>query len=48
MLNTLMARDKNTVFLIDQHAFLKDNFMKSDTGSLSENRSDVKIEKKLS
>ena len=49
MLNTLMARDKNTVFEIDPTFALKEyNFMKSDTVSLSESRSDVRaIEKTI-
>ena len=48
-LNTLMARDKNTVFEIDPAFALKEyNFMLSDTVSLSENRSDVRaIEKTI-
>jgi hypothetical protein len=47
-LNTLMAR--NTGFEIESDFALKEfNPMKADTGSLSENRSDVKaIEKQLS
>ncbi|MFV8465794.1 TolC family protein [Flavobacterium sp. LB1P62] len=49
MLNTLMARDKNTSFEIDSTYKLKDfDVMKSDTTSLSQNRSDVKaIEKTM-
>ncbi|MEZ7497495.1 TolC family protein [Flavobacterium sp. Arc3] len=49
MLNTLMARDKNTVFEIESNFTLKEyDFMKSDTVSLSENRSDVRaIEKTI-
>jgi outer membrane protein TolC len=49
MLNTLMARDKNTVFEIESDFTLKEyGFMKSDTVSLSENRSDVRaIEKTI-
>jgi hypothetical protein len=45
-----MARDKNTGFEIESDFALKEfNPMKADTGSLSENRSDVKaIEKQLS
>ena len=49
MLNTLMARDKNTVFEIDETYEIKvfDSAI-SDTTSLSKNRSDVKaIEKTL-
>lgn len=49
MLNTLMARDKNTDFDIDTTYQLKDfEFTKSDTISLSKNRSDIKaIEKTI-
>lgn len=49
MLNTLMARDKKTVFEIDEAYELKDfNLAISDTISLSKNRSDVKaIEKTM-
>jgi outer membrane protein TolC len=49
MLNTLMSRDKNTVFEIDSTYTLNDfDFRKSDTTSLSQNRSDVKaIEKTI-
>jgi hypothetical protein len=49
-LNTLMARDKKHCFEIESDFALKEfNPMKADTGSLSENRSDVKaIEKQLS
>lgn len=43
MLNTLMARDKNTAFTIDENYKLTDfNTLVSDTTSLSKNRSDVK------
>lgn len=43
VLNTLMARDKNTVFEIEPDFTVKEfNLVKSDTISLSENRSDVK------
>lgn len=43
MLNTLMSRDKNSSFEIDEQYKLIDfNTMKSDTTSLSENRSDIK------
>lgn len=43
MLNTLMARDKNTAFAIDENYKLIDfNTLISDTTSLSKNRSDVK------
>ncbi|MDP1813255.1 MAG: TolC family protein [Leadbetterella sp.] len=43
MLNTLMARDKNTAFEIDEAYKIKDfNLAISDTTSLSKNRSDVK------
>ena len=43
MLNTLMARDKNTDFDIDTTYQVKDfDFTKSDTTSLSKNRSDIK------
>jgi outer membrane protein TolC len=43
MLNTLMARDKNTAFEIDEAYEIKDfNLAISDTTSLSKNRSDVK------
>jgi outer membrane protein TolC len=47
MLNTLMARDKNTPFEIDETYEIKDfNLAISDTTSLSKNRSDVQaIEK---
>jgi outer membrane protein TolC len=47
MLNTLMARDKNTAFEIDETYEIKDfNLAISDTISLSKNRSDVQaIEK---
>jgi outer membrane protein TolC len=42
MLNTLMARDKNTVFDIDPiYALNEFDVMESDSSSLSENRSDV-------
>ena len=49
MLNTLMARDKNTAFEIDETYEIKDfNSAISDTTSLSKNRSDVKaIEKTM-
>ncbi|TRX16010.1 TolC family protein [Flavobacterium franklandianum] len=49
MLNTLMARDKNTAFEIDENYEVKDfNLAISDTTSLSKNRSDVKaIEKTM-
>jgi outer membrane protein TolC len=49
MLNTLMARDKNTSFKIDETYKLNDfDAIKSDTTSLSLNRSDVKaIEKTM-
>jgi outer membrane protein TolC len=49
VLNTLMARDKNTTFEINSsYKFLDVNEMKSDTTSLSKNRSDVKaIEKTM-
>lgn len=49
MLNTLMARDKNTAFEIDETYEIKDfNSVVSDTTSLSKNRSDVKaIEKTM-
>jgi len=49
MINTLMARDKNTVFDIDSTYQLNDfETIKSDTVSLSQNRSDVKaIEKTI-
>jgi len=49
MLNTLMARDKNTAFEIDEAYELKDfNLVISDTTSLSKNRSDVQaIEKTM-
>jgi len=49
MLNTLMARDKNTAFKIDENYKLKDfNAIILDTISLSQNRSDVKaIEKTI-
>lgn len=49
MLNTLMARDKNTSFEIDETYKLNDfDAIKSDTTSLSQNRSDVKaIEKTM-
>lgn len=49
MLNTLMARDKNTAFAIDENYKLTDfNTLVSDTTSLSKNRSDVKaIEKTM-
>jgi outer membrane protein TolC len=49
MLNTLMSRDKNTAFEIDSTYTLNDfDFKKSDTTSLSQNRSDVKaIEKTI-
>jgi outer membrane protein TolC len=48
-LNTLMARDKSTVFEIESDFALKEfNSIKDDRGSLSENRSDVKaIEKTM-
>lgn len=43
VLNTLMARDKNTVFEINPSYSLNEfNFMVVDTTSLSQNRSDVK------
>lgn len=49
MLNTLMARDKNTVFDIDStYKTIDFNAVKSDTISLSQNRSDVQaIEKTM-
>ncbi|WP_310555073.1 TolC family protein [Flavobacterium sp.] len=49
MLNTLMARDKNTAFEIDPTYTLNDfDLIKSDSTSLSQNRSDVKaIEKTI-
>jgi outer membrane protein TolC len=49
MLNTLMARDKNTAFEIDSIYTLNDfDFIKSDSIALSKNRSDVKaIEKTI-
>jgi outer membrane protein TolC len=49
MLNTLMARDKNTAFEIDEAYEIKNfNLAISDTTSLSKNRSDVKaIEKTM-
>ena len=49
MLNTLMARDKNTSFEIDETYKLNDfDAIKADTISLSQNRSDVKaIEKTM-
>jgi outer membrane protein TolC len=49
ILNTLMAREKNTVFEIEPDFTLKEfTMMESDTVSLSENRSDVKaIEKTI-
>lgn len=49
MLNTLMARDKNTAFEIEETYEIKDfNLAISDTTSLSKNRSDVKaIEKTM-
>ena len=49
MLNTLMARDKNTAFEIDPTYKLNDfDFINSDSISLSQNRSDVKaIEKSI-
>ncbi|RTY77936.1 heavy metal resistance protein CzcC [Flavobacterium sp. LS1P28] len=49
MLNTLMARDKNTSFEIDEAYKLNDfDAIKADTISLSQNRSDVKaIEKTM-
>ncbi|SFF45415.1 TolC family protein [Flavobacterium xueshanense] len=49
MLNTLMARDKNTSFEIDLTYKLNDFYaIKTDTTSLSQNRSDVKaIEKTM-
>jgi outer membrane protein TolC len=49
MLNTLMARDKNTAFEIDPTYTLIDfDVIKSDSTSLSKNRSDVKaIEKTI-
>lgn len=49
MLNTLMARDKNTPFEIDENYEIKDfSSTLSDTASLSKNRSDVKaIEKTM-
>jgi outer membrane protein TolC len=48
-LNTLMARDKSTVFDIESNFVLKEfTLMKSDTVSLSEKRSDVRaIEKTI-
>lgn len=43
ILNTLMSRDKNSSFEIDEQYKLIDfNTMKSDTTSLSQNRSDIK------
>jgi outer membrane protein TolC len=49
MLNTLMARDKNTAFEIGTtFKFIDFNGMQSDTASLSKNRSDVRaIEKTI-
>ncbi|WP_395051455.1 TolC family protein, partial [Flavobacterium sp.] len=49
MLNTLMVKDKNTAFEIDENYDVKDfNLAISDTTSLSKNRSDVKaIEKTM-
>lgn len=49
MLNTLMARDKNTAFEIGTtFKFIEVNGMQSDTASLSKNRSDVRaIEKTI-
>ena len=49
VLNTLMARDKNTLFEIDETYKLNDfDTIKADTTSLSQNRSDVKaIEKTM-
>lgn len=49
MLNTLMARDKNTLFEIDETYKLNDfDAIKADTTTLSQNRSDVKaIEKTM-
>ncbi|OYX82403.1 MAG: heavy metal resistance protein CzcC [Flavobacteriales bacterium 32-34-25] len=49
ILNTLMARDKNTAFEIEETYEIKDfNSVISDTTSLSKNRSDVKaIEKTM-
>jgi outer membrane protein TolC len=49
MLNTLMARDKNTAFEIGTtFKFIEINGMQSDTASLSKNRSDVRaIEKTI-
>ncbi len=49
LLNTLMARDKNTLFEIDETYKLNDfDAIKADTTSLSQNRSDVKaIEKTM-
>lgn len=49
VLNTLMARDKNTLFEIDETYKLNDfDAIKADTTSLSQNRSDVKaIEKTM-
>lgn len=49
LLNTLMARDKNTSFEIDETYKLNDfDAIKADTTSLSQNRSDVKaIEKTM-
>jgi len=49
MLNTLMARDKNSAFEINStFKFIDINEMKSDTASLSKSRSDVKaIEKTM-
>ena len=49
MLNTLMARNKNTAFEIDESYEIKDfNSAIADTTSLSKNRSDVKaIEKTM-
>ena len=49
MLNTLMARDKNTAFEIEETYEIKDfNSVISDTTSLSKNRSDVQaIEKTM-
>ncbi len=49
MLNTLMARDKNSFFEIDTHYTVKEfGIISSDTTALSQNRSDVKaIEKTM-
>lgn len=48
VLNTLMARDKNTVFEINPNYSINEiHFMDVDTTSLSENRSDVKAIEKV-